>query len=241
MNGAFMGREIETLYDPRSRKRRIIRNLGIASGCVLMAAIAAWKVSFAAKPAAVPALTQQWHEQVYSLDEDETVRFIPPPYTPLRKREKQLGFAIYGKDIYHLSLQSWTPWQVPKRLWIGAGVPNIPGPPPRPTPVGNVRAAVEFCALGYWPDAVVAEELKNIAVDGDWIVRGETPFDQRMIAMQSILKFVTGRDLVVAYEPLEHEVDDWSLLLEDHGPLKVIKDRVSGPGVILRERKRPRV
>lgn len=212
-------------------------------GCFVTVGILGWRLGFAPKAHAVPALTQQWHEQVYSLDENETVRFIPPPYTPLRKIhpwEKQLGFVVYDSNhIYRIVRQSWAPWQEPMREWLRGGVLNLSWRwPPPPRPIGNVQAAVEFCAIGRWPDVVVAEELKDVAAEGDWMVRGDdTPFAQRMSAMESVLKFVTGRELVVKYQAVEQEVEDWSLKLEDHGPLKLTKDRVIVDGLVLVERK----
>src|SRR3954469_18774966 len=35
-------------------------------------------------PTTTPALLAQWEEAVYSLDPDENIRFIPPPFTPQR-------------------------------------------------------------------------------------------------------------------------------------------------------------
>jgi hypothetical protein len=213
----------------------------MVGGCVLMVGIMAWRVAFAAKPTVPPALSKAWHQQIYSLDEGETVRFVPPPYTPERigstrlSREMQLGFEIIGDfRIYQIGRESLAPWQ---KTWRDSFI-NWGGNwwlPPRP--VGNLEAALEFAALGRWPDVVVADELKDVAADGDWIVRGDTPTDQRMMALQSVLKFVTGRDLVIGFEMVEHEIDDWELTLEERGPLKVIKDRQLDPGIVMRERK----
>src|SRR6185436_18599475 len=114
----FMGRVPGTLDDPRSRKRRCIRNLGMASLSLLLAGILAWKLCHLKRSPAIPALAKQWHEQLYSLDEDETVRFVPPPYTPERtslpwaKAQRQLGFVVYDQNrIYSIARQSYAPWE----------------------------------------------------------------------------------------------------------------------------------
>src|SRR4051812_6497502 len=97
-----MGRFLETFDGPPSRKRRFIRNLAMVTWFPISVGILAWKLCVVASPTAIPVLTKQWHEQVYSLDEGETVRFVPPPYDPERmqdtmlRRDKQLGFVVYG-------------------------------------------------------------------------------------------------------------------------------------------------
>ena len=235
-----MGPVLETFEGPLSRKRRFIRNLAMIGSCVLIVGILAWKLCFVAKPTVMPALPKQWHDQIYSLDDDETIRFVPPPYTPQRMKnisswEKQLGYAFYSKDrVYVIDRESWAPWEHPRRLWLNSELW------PRPKSFGDLKAALEFAAEGLWPDARVAEELKDVPVDGDWIVRGDSPVHQRMTTLVAVLKFVTAKDLKIEYQPLEHDVEDWSLRLDNHGPLKLIKDRQSEPGLILVERKQPR-
>src|SRR2546423_10662694 len=100
-----MGPVPETFEGPLSRKRRFIRNLAMIGTCVLIVGILAWKLCLVSTPAAAPALSKQWHEQIYSLDDDETIRFIPPPYTPERMRlsPTQVGFAVYGREpVYEI-------------------------------------------------------------------------------------------------------------------------------------------
>jgi hypothetical protein len=214
-------------------------------GCVLLVGILAWKLCHVSSPAAVPALTKHWQEQVYSLDEDETIRFVPLPFTPERmtkvsSRHKQLGYLFYSKDrVYDIERNAWAPWEGhPYLFFLVSDILDLPQPPPRQ--YANLKAALEFAAEGHWPDARVAEELKDIPVDGDWIVRGNTPISQRMTALESILRIVTGRDLQVEYQPLEHDAEDWSLRLDNHDPLNLIKDRKMEPGLILVERKQAR-
>ncbi|HEV8292638.1 MAG TPA: hypothetical protein VGP94_11975 [Tepidisphaeraceae bacterium] len=162
------------------------------------------------------------------------MRFVPPPYTPERRNQstQQKGFVLYRQNsISEIDRDYWD-WAhriQPGGLFFGNRL--MPS-----RPIGNLKAAMEFAALGRWPDVVVAEELKDIRADGDWIVRGITSLDQRMMALQSVLKLITGRDLVIQYELVEHEVDDWELSLENRGSLKVIKDRQLHPGIVMRER-----
>src|SRR4051812_41925643 len=52
-------------------------------------------VCFWQKPTAPAALGKKWHEQVYSLDEDEVERFAPPPYSPARM--ERFGRSWAGK------------------------------------------------------------------------------------------------------------------------------------------------
>src|SRR4051794_16502177 len=51
---------------------------------VLAIGITAWQMCFPGRNAltTTPALLAQWEEAVYSLDPDESIRFIPPPFTP---------------------------------------------------------------------------------------------------------------------------------------------------------------
>ena len=53
---------------------------------VLAIGITAWQMCFPGRnaPTTAPALLAQWEEAVYSLDPDESIRFIPPPFTPQR-------------------------------------------------------------------------------------------------------------------------------------------------------------
>src|SRR4051812_38764802 len=46
-----------------------------------------WKLCVVAGATAAPSFSQQWHEQVYGLDEGEFLRFIPPPYSPARMKD----------------------------------------------------------------------------------------------------------------------------------------------------------
>src|SRR5436190_9296290 len=93
-----MGRAVETFNDRRSRKRWCIRNVVMVVSPFLLVAILAWKLCMAAKPTAIPVLTQRWHEQVYSLDEGETVRLISPPFSPQRGKEAWIGGTLSGRQ-----------------------------------------------------------------------------------------------------------------------------------------------
>jgi len=206
-----------------------------------LAGLAVWKLCFVTPPTTIPALANQWHEQVYSLDEDETLRFVPPPFDPQRMKDarvawqKQIGLAFYGSDqlyiIYRGSRVAYPKFRLGNYLERE--------PPENPKTFGDLKAAMEYAANGYWPDAMVAEDLKGAVADGDWIVRHRTSLHRRMMALQSVLRSVTGRNLAIEYESVEREVDDednWSLLLDNHEPLRVIRDRHLQPAIILRER-----
>jgi hypothetical protein len=165
--------------------------LAMIGGCVLAVGILAWKLCFAQPPTAAPQLAKSWHEQLYGLDEDEVLRFIPPPYSPQRMQIMARGYyknpmpGVMGQLAFLSNRGSTYP----------AGIMKSPG---------DLKAAVEWSTIGE--DREIEGDLTSISVDGDWFVRQETPGDRRAQALQSILNKATGRDLAIEKRLLPRDV-----------------------------------
>src|SRR5688572_5885911 len=89
----------------------MVRVAMLVIAATLGIAVLAWKLCYVRPPTAIASLPQRWEDQVYSLDEDETVRFVAPPFPPGRKQrvswaEKQVGLAVYGSQVYTISRSS---------------------------------------------------------------------------------------------------------------------------------------
>jgi hypothetical protein len=154
-----------------------------------IAGIAVWKISFVTPPTAPPNLTQRWHEQTYGLEEDEVLRFVPPPFSPRRLQ------LVPGRFLS----SSNSPGQVFYRSDRG---------PDNWTDIdatGSVYSAA-LSTLGLTPlDLDVPPGLRSIKADGDWFIRIPSPLERRAQALQSILSAVTGRDLVIEYRQVTRD------------------------------------
>src|SRR4051812_19136658 len=78
---------------------------GLVLAMLLGLALMTWKLGFAERPTTAPTLSMQWHDQVYGLDSNEVVRFVPPPFSP--HRLNNLGmFAAAGPVLRQLTFQA---------------------------------------------------------------------------------------------------------------------------------------
>jgi hypothetical protein len=158
----------------------------------LLGAIFVWQRWFVAKPVALPALTTQWHEQAYGLDEGEVIRFLPPPYSPLRMqllRGRNVGLSpnVTGQMAFHANLGAGRQW--------GASYAT-----------GNVSGSIAWGTQLTRAEVDIPLELGRLAVDGDWYVRSEASVERRMRALESILSQVTGMDLMFEKRMVERDV-----------------------------------
>jgi len=127
-------------------------------GCVLVVGILAWKMCHVSSPAAFPALTTQWHEQVYGLDEDDVVRFIPPPYSPQRMQIMARGYYQHPMPGVMGQLAFYTgPGRGPMYPF---GLMST---------LGDLKEALEWSTIGE--ERGIEGDLGNLAVNGDWFIR----------------------------------------------------------------------
>jgi hypothetical protein len=157
-------------------------------------AVLAWRLCFPADVTmAIPALSAQWDEAVYSLDADETLRFVPPPFTPqrsaqfmasaflgARRPEMRVMFRVIGDKIAYTAPVTGT---------------------------GTVDSAFRWCTHLYRSAQLeFSRELGQMPADGDWIVRDEAPPQRRLKALESILSRITGRKLAIERLAVERDV-----------------------------------
>ena len=149
-------------------------------GCVLLVGILAWKLCFAAKPTAVPALTKQWNEQMYGLDDGEVMRFVIPPSARL---------SGYGGVRLH---------------WV------VPGPPIAPFyyshgerhPFWFVWLITRLRSI----DLDIPENPPSLPIAGDWVVRPYAPDAKKLQAMVFLVSRISGRNLVLEKELVERDI-----------------------------------
>lgn len=157
--------------------------------------ILVWQLCFPGpnSPTATPALLAQWEEAIYSLDPDESIRFVPLPFTPQRSSQF-IASAFPGAQR--------PPMRVMFRV-IGGKVAYTAAF----TEKGSFDSAFRCCTHLYGsPQLEYPQELGQLSADGDWIVREETPLDRRMKALESILSAVTRRQLAIERLPVERDV-----------------------------------
>jgi hypothetical protein len=166
---------------------------GLLLAMVLGFALLVWKVSLVAQPTALPMLSKEWHDQVYGLDPDEVVRFVPPPYSPQRMKDFARGWAgappknVLGQLAYHVLATRTINWGMSSGL-------------------GNLASGPQWSTKLTSPDLDIAADLKWVAADGDWIVRIDSPVDGQMKALESILSAVTAKELRFEKKLVERDV-----------------------------------
>ncbi|HEV8378201.1 MAG TPA: hypothetical protein VGP99_05080 [Tepidisphaeraceae bacterium] len=139
-------------------------------------------------PTTTPSLLNQWEDQVYLLDTDEDVRFIPPPFSPKRPTRYIMPGLRWQQLMIRMSGQ--------KVLFSGASSGK-----------GTVLSAFSWCIyLTQAPDLELPGALAALPAEGDWIVREEAPLPRRMKALESILSAVTGRKLSIERPLVERDV-----------------------------------
>ncbi len=172
----------------------------------------AWKLCFpgGGPPNPLPILESHWDDQLYRLDDDEDLRFIPPPFLVRRASEfkdfirMRLTITGNGQRCYHMTSQGV----------VGRGASSASG---------DVFSAIDWCTAMRRPLLEIAQGLGQLPVDGDWVVRGEGPFprimgtpeltpgmeisfERRMKALESILRQITARDLIIDRQLLDRQV-----------------------------------
>jgi len=159
---------------------------------VLAIGSVAWKLCFLSQnvPTATPSLLNQWEDQVYSLENDELVRFIPPPFSP----QRSVRFLVPKAQR--------SPPQLMCRIINGQIAFTA-----STSKSGTVHSAFVLCVyLSRSPNLELPGDLGKLPADGDWIVRDEASLPRRMQAMESILSGITGRRLAVERPSVERDV-----------------------------------
>src|SRR3954462_1760307 len=83
-----------------------MKRLMIIFAAGLLVAILVWRLCFLLPDvsSSVPNLTQQWHDQMYGLDDDEVIRLVAPPFSPARGASWLPGRPFTGGQVMHLVL-----------------------------------------------------------------------------------------------------------------------------------------
>jgi len=166
---------------------------GVFLAVVLGFALLTWNLLHVQTPQLPPKIAMEWHDQVYGLDPDEVVRFVPPPYSPQRMKDFGRGWAgappknELGQLAYHVLPTRTIHWG------MSSGI-------------GNVTSAVTWSAKLTSPELDIADDIKWLVADGDCITRINSPVDRRMQALESILSTVTGRSLSFEKKLVERDV-----------------------------------
>jgi hypothetical protein len=170
--------------------RRLITTFAAAGAIGFLA----WRLCFPAyRPTAIPALPEQWDEAIYSLDADETLRFIPPPFTPQRSA-RFIASAFPGAQRPQM--------RVMYRVIGGKIAYTAPA-----TGTATVDSAFRWCTHLYRSAQLeFTRELAQLPADGDWVVRHEAAPERRLKALESILSGVTGRKLAIERLAVERDV-----------------------------------
>jgi drug/metabolite transporter superfamily protein YnfA len=210
-----MGRGFATCGDRLSGKSSVMRRSWLVIAGVVVLAVLAWLLCFAQKPTGPAALGKKWHEQVYSLDEDEVLRLIPPPYSPQRAVDFGRGRGpptALGEMVYQLQ-QGGT--RVTQRSYGGGYLVN----------------AVQWVMFLSRPRVEYVKDLMLVPYAGDWIVRTDAPLERRAEALQSILRQAMGRQISIERRMEDREVivasGKWELR-QDPELARLIKERALG-------------
>jgi hypothetical protein len=157
-------------------------------------------------PAAPPALLTQWEYQLYLLDDDESVRFVPPPFSAQRltKFPRISGFRrpIRPAEQYLCTVKGG-------QIFVAYFAFQ-----------GNIDSAFMLCTDLYRSlDLEICGNIDRWFADGDWILKEEAPLERRMKALESILSTFTGRKLVIEKRQVERDVivarGKWRLASDD--------------------------
>ncbi len=162
---------------------------------VLLAAVLflAWKLCLAPSPTSAPALSAHWHRQLYGLDPDEAIRFVPSPYSPQRMKDFGRSWTgappqnNLGQLTYHVTIPCTLHWGMSSAS-------------------GTVFSAIEYGTNFTLGDLDISQELREVPADGDVIVRIDASVDRRMKALESILSVMTAKDLIFEKKPAERDV-----------------------------------
>src|SRR5215204_4175162 len=107
-----------------------------------VSSILGWKFCFPTRESALPNFVKLWHEQVYSLDPGETLRFVAGPFSPEEVRSSSIRFppstgqVLYSTNDGSIRQQGWA------------------------TATGTVESAVSWCMISPGPDMKLQQNLK---------------------------------------------------------------------------------
>jgi hypothetical protein len=166
--------------------------IAIAAAMLAIAALT-WKLCFVHKPTAAPTLPQKWHDQAYGLDAGEAARFIPPPYSSQRMQDFGRGWSgrppkdRMGQLVYHVLPTRTQQW--------GMSSAN-----------GELDSSFTFANQLTAAHLDIHKNLKDLPVNGDWVIRINDPIDRRVKAMESILSAIVKKDLVIEKKEVEQDV-----------------------------------
>jgi beta-lactamase regulating signal transducer with metallopeptidase domain len=150
-----------------------------------------------------PDLEKEFHE-VYSLDKDEIIKLIKPPFVLGRQEYFQIPTSDYGYSF--LSLVSQGAIQV-CLIWDGEvlnktglwGYTNTHRPPT----LGEVLPLI--LRMPYY-DFNLPKELDTKMPYGDWIVRADSPRDEQLRSLGEIVYAETNRAIRFEKRTVEREV-----------------------------------
>jgi hypothetical protein len=160
--------------------------------CLLLIGIAGWTMLIPTRGSvtATPALPAKWHDQIHGLDENEVVRFVPPPFSQQRMADFGKGWGpanVLGEMFYHIGPRGP---QVLHRSYGG----------------GYASVAIFNISDLTWPQLRIYGDIRSIPVKGDWTVRRYATVQRRMHALESILCDLTGRKIIVEQRMVDSKV-----------------------------------
>jgi len=153
----------------------------------------AWKLCFprGGIPTVVPALEQQWDEQIYGLDEHEVIRFFWPVMKVRRGRSVDPPINFAPPEETHCV------FEVGPRETDSIGQSGGPD---------SVRTAINWCAKLSELDFEVPKDIPGLPAYGDWLIRDRTPTQRLMPALQSALSAIAGRQFIIECSVVDREV-----------------------------------
>ena len=151
-----------------------------------MAAFFAWPV-IRARPVRSPVSpgglgTKHWFARQYALDDGELVRFIPPPFLPERRN---LFLRGYSNPLSVPATRTGT-------LWFHG--PSLKQPGISSTPGTVLSSIMHACGLTRG-QIEISPALAPVPFDGDWVIRASSTPDQRLEAVEHILRGRLHRDI----------------------------------------------
>jgi len=155
--------------------------------------VLAWRICFPKSAGlSAPALANAWDECMYGLDDEEVLRFIAPPFPPMRAahfRNWRQTLIGNGQLVYGVN------GNADGSAWHGMS-----------NHAGDLESAISWCTGLRDPDLDVAEGLNRLPADGDWMIRSAVPIERKMTALRSMLSAITRRELVIDKRSVEREV-----------------------------------
>jgi hypothetical protein len=145
-------------------------------------------------PVAPPDDWRSRFDAVYSLADDEILRWVRPPFVPERRNYTQTLHHYHGTDNPSPPLFLSFRWDGTLRNW---------GLSMHECVLGSVLRCLGLKQRYEW-DA--PRELFLLRLGGDWIVRADTPVEERLSALERILEAELGRRIRFVRQRVEREV-----------------------------------